>query len=404
MYSLIVMTAMASSPETPEFHGFFRRLFSLGDAGCTGGRTSGAASSCTGCCGGYSNSRMRAFQRDDRAYGSCNGRTSAGASSSCTGSRYASGCCGGSYYQMAPVPADPFGMPPLPSGEFAVPQPAAPPPSSSLYLPGVVYTYPTYSYSNPGSGCFGTAPFTVPAPPQSAPAQQREAIPPTDVPVNRGPIALAGGDATRATVVVRLPADAKLFAEGRPLTLTGDSREFVTPPLPDGSFSYRFRVEYTRNGATISESKSLSVRRGGNFPVEFVDLMAAKQPPESKPSPAAPRTLPDAVTNPTRLAAETAAPTGKPQPARIVVKLPPGGVLYVDGQRNDRTDLVRQFDTVPLPAGKDYAYQMRVERTRDGLPESSTMKVTFRAAEIAYADFTAWPSVPTPPAGLRAGK
>ena len=117
MYSLMLMTAMASAPETPEFHGFFRRLFSLGDSGsCCGGsgRSAGAATSCTGSgCGGYDNGKMRAFTRDDPS-GSCSGRTSAG---SCTGSRSAaaaSGCCGGSMYIPRGATPDPYGSPPMP--------------------------------------------------------------------------------------------------------------------------------------------------------------------------------------------------------------------------------------------------------------------------------------------------
>src|SRR5947207_2106362 len=56
------------------------------------------------------------------------------------------------------------------------------------------------------------------------------------------------GMTARATVTVRLPADARLFAEGQPLTHAGGEKTFVTPELPPGrDFTYTFRAEYVRD-------------------------------------------------------------------------------------------------------------------------------------------------------------
>src|SRR6266545_1094650 len=173
MYTLILMTAMSTAPETAEFNGFFRDLFSLN--GCRGscygscaGQSSGCYGSGTSCFG----SRLRAFFTSS-CYGSCSGR-SAGCSGSCHGSGYS--CAGG----FAPVPMGP--------GEYAAPLPAG------AALPGFD----------------GVTPAT-PMP----------AIPPTSIPEDRRRITLtAPTAANRATVIVRLPSDARLFAEGRQLTLT----------------------------------------------------------------------------------------------------------------------------------------------------------------------------------------
>ena len=92
-----------------------------------------------------------------------------------------------------------------------------------------------------GSGCFGSGmeaypsipspnipmpsgpPMTMPMPDQAIP----RAIPPENATYK-----LSEGH--RATVIVKLPADAQLYAEGRLLSLSSGERKFTTPPLPSG--------------------------------------------------------------------------------------------------------------------------------------------------------------------------
>ena len=81
-----------------------------------------------------------------------------------------------------------------------------------------------------------------------------------------------GNAASRATVIVKLPTDARLFADARPLSLTGPERKFVSPELPSGQeFTYRFRAEYERDGETVSVTKKVPVRAGSSVTVEFAD-------------------------------------------------------------------------------------------------------------------------------------
>src|SRR5947208_1840883 len=71
MYTLLLMTAMSGAPQTAEFNGFFRDLFSFNGChgSCTGcyGSCSGQSSGCYGSCNGNCNgcggfgSRLRAF-------------------------------------------------------------------------------------------------------------------------------------------------------------------------------------------------------------------------------------------------------------------------------------------------------------------------------------------------------
>jgi uncharacterized protein (TIGR03000 family) len=221
------------------------------------------------------------------------------------------------------------------------------------------------------------------------------------VPVSNSPTA-------RATVFVRLPADAKLFADGRALAQTGADRKFVSPDLPaDREFVYQFRAEYDRSGETVSVTKKVPVRAGATVNVEFVDLTAARpagavngltsglsksgevtaRPAAREPVKAEPPVAP----NPTGPVAGTPdAPPSAPaaERATITVKLPPGAALYVDDRKSPSAEPVRSFSTPPLPAGREFAYLLKAEVVRNGQPESLTQKVPFRAGERVIVDFT----------------
>ncbi len=363
MYSLILMTAMSGSPDTTEFNGFFRDLFSFG--GCRGscrgscfgsgyGSCSGRSSGCTGSC------RGEGFGSRLRASTGCTGR-----SYSCSG--YANGCTGGYLRDI-----------PFPDG-LAQPGPA----TSTFMLP---------------SGCHGHGlTLGTPMPYSDVPfadglARPSPAEPPASVPEDRTGrrIALSPSGATgRATVLVKLPTDATLYAEGQRLTLTSAERTFVTPPLPlNEDYTYAFRVEYARGGETITQSKKASVRAGSTTTVEFTDLSLAKA--QKEPADAKTTSIPLATGAPPA-PAPAALASAKPDRARITVKLPPGATLYVDGKKHDRTELVREFATPPLPPGQEFAYQMKAEVVRNGHPETQTTKVSFRAGETVSVDFTAAP-------------
>jgi uncharacterized protein (TIGR03000 family) len=76
----------------------------------------------------------------------------------------------------------------------------------------------------------------------------------------------------RAKVVVRLPVDAKLYANGQLTELTTAERTFSTPALiGNRDFQYTMKVEYTRNGNLVSDSKTVKVWAGGVSVVEFAD-------------------------------------------------------------------------------------------------------------------------------------
>jgi uncharacterized protein (TIGR03000 family) len=75
------------------------------------------------------------------------------------------------------------------------------------------------------------------------------------------PAARDGG--SPATIVVTLPADARLTVDGRATTSTSGLRTFVTPPLrPGKKYSYTFKAELVRQGQTITVARKVPVRAG----------------------------------------------------------------------------------------------------------------------------------------------
>jgi uncharacterized protein (TIGR03000 family) len=90
------------------------------------------------------------------------------------------------------------------------------------------------------------------------------------------PVSLASRDgssqAARASLVVALPAGARLFIDDRPIT-TGRESTFRTPKLEPGEeYYYQVRVEVERNGRTVQESRKLVFRAGDEVRASFLSL------------------------------------------------------------------------------------------------------------------------------------
>lgn len=383
MYSIVLMTALTTSPETPQFNGYFRDMLS-GCHGCSGGARyscSGGCSGtsyaqscngCNGCCGGgvfglgLGDRVRRVF---DPVGGCCGGGCCGGtsfASGCCGGTAYAYGCCGGIAHSYTPMFTG--GL----SCQGGLPMSAPPP---------IIYDNVPMVPGVPGNP---NIPYAVPEPAAPGGVGYKPSF----------PAAVAGANGARANVTVRLPADAKLFAEGKQLNLTGGERQFVSPPLPvDQEFVYKFTAEYDRGGETVSVSKKVTVRAGSSATVEFTDLTASK--PANGPAPTAPASIPaspasfDKTAKPTTAEpAKAAAVQGAPERATITVKLPQGASLYVDDRKSPSADPVRTFSTPALPQGREFAYVLKAEVTRNGQPETLTQKVPFRAGERVVVDFT----------------
>ena len=73
-----------------------------------------------------------------------------------------------------------------------------------------------------------------------------------------------------ATIVVRLPADARLTIDDAPTVSTSDRRVFQTPGLPTGQdFAYTLKAEISHDGKSVVISKRITVRAGKETDVEL---------------------------------------------------------------------------------------------------------------------------------------
>lgn len=79
-----------------------------------------------------------------------------------------------------------------------------------------------------------------------------------------------GQTPTTATVIVTLPADAILYANGARTRLTSGERHFTTPALEAGmDYNYILTMEVIRDGRMISESREIEVQAGAEIRVDF---------------------------------------------------------------------------------------------------------------------------------------
>jgi uncharacterized protein (TIGR03000 family) len=76
-------------------------------------------------------------------------------------------------------------------------------------------------------------------------------------------------------------------------------------------------------------------------------------------------------------------------PATIVVTLPEGARLTVDGTATKSTAAVRTFATPALESGKTFYYTMTAQIERDGQALSTTETITVRAGETTRLDLPA---------------
>ncbi len=275
MYSVILMAAMTGPAEAPAWGHLFNRCdcsgYSCGGCtGCTGYTCNGcgggccggygytgsrwggypvyAGSTCSGCCGGFLGWRNGCWGTGGyRVYGACHG---AGA---CFGYAYAgvgygfAGCygsCYGSYTNYFSYWAQPanvhygYGMP-IPTGPAAAP--AGPLPMDKGPAP--------VKPINPVPGKTD-AKLDAPAP---------------------------------AKVLVSLPADAVLFANGVRTTQTSAERQFLTPDLTPGQrFHYVLTAEIKRNDRPVTETLQVEVVAGHETRVTFSQLIAAGRTDETR--------------------------------------------------------------------------------------------------------------------------
>jgi uncharacterized protein (TIGR03000 family) len=73
-----------------------------------------------------------------------------------------------------------------------------------------------------------------------------------------------GGEPIRTTLILRVPADAKVTLAGNPTASSGEKREFTTTRLNEGEewANYPIRVEVERNGQTLVKEEKITLKAG----------------------------------------------------------------------------------------------------------------------------------------------
>jgi len=235
MYSIVLMMALGNGSALPaaadvppgKTYRYGNHLAAQaakhGCKGCCGG-----CYGCYGCCGGcygYSCYGCCGGCYGGYSYGCCGG-CYGGYSSGCCGGcygGYSSGCCGGCYGYDA-----------------------------GSYGGQVIYSDGGYSSGADSGTSVAPATGDKPAPAPKKPETLKKPAAPSDT---RGP--------APATIVVTLPADARLSFNGAATTSTSGTRVFNSPALePEQTYVYTIKAELVRDGQTVTVAREVKVRAG----------------------------------------------------------------------------------------------------------------------------------------------
>jgi uncharacterized protein (TIGR03000 family) len=230
MYSVVLMMALSGGTESADFghrkakdcNGGCNGTVVVSCNGCTGTSCSGKYAACTGCTGSCTGCAG--------SCNGCNGEEKRGFLSRLFHHRAKDDCCG------------------------------APPPCSGCN-----------GKKNGCHGpvaCCGAVPVTCCGTVVVEPAKTME---PKVMPKEKIKTPPVKKDVSApATVVVTLPADARLFVDGNATTSTSERRTFVTPNLETGwNYTYTIRAEVVRDGRTMVQTEQVNVRGGQTTNVPF---------------------------------------------------------------------------------------------------------------------------------------
>jgi uncharacterized protein (TIGR03000 family) len=74
-----------------------------------------------------------------------------------------------------------------------------------------------------------------------------------------------------ARITIRVPdANATVLFDGAPTTQTGTVREFDTPPLSNGNYTYRITAKWMENGKEMTKTQEVHVAPGAQSIVNFL--------------------------------------------------------------------------------------------------------------------------------------
>ena len=256
MYSIVMLSALsagadvtpAAAPAVMAAPAFATGCCGVVSTGCYGSSCHGSScygSSCHG--GGFR--RAGGFLGHKSSCHGCSGYSCTGYS--CFGSCYGCGAGSMSYGSSwgPPVGMLPYTLHGYNSGVTPVYGPGYPVVGTNLADPLAVYGR-VYHPNQPPV-------VTVPVAPMTKPVG-------------------SDGQPMGASLKFKVPADAKLYVDGRLAPGSGPERSFYTPPLAAGQkFFYEVKAELTVGGKTVVEEKKVVVTAGANLFETFPTLVAA---------------------------------------------------------------------------------------------------------------------------------
>ena len=157
--------------------------------------------------------------------------------------------------------------------------------------------------------------------------------------------------ADAALLVVKLPADAKVFVNGSKTAATGDLRRYVSRGLESGKhYEYVVRMVVDRNGAEQEETKVVSLAAGERKTVDFGGTATAEK--AAKPAPKTSLTL----------------------------HVPADAKVFLAGNETASKGETRLFETTTLADGQAWKnYEVRVTHFVDGNEQSIVKTIELAA-------------------------
>jgi uncharacterized protein (TIGR03000 family) len=159
--------------------------------------------------------------------------------------------------------------------------------------------------------------------------------------------------ADSGVLTVNVPADAKVFVNGKATSSTGSQRHFVSRGLRSGfKYAYQVRVEVVRDGRTVEDAKSVELRAGENSRLAF------------NMSPAEELTT------------------------TLTLKVPENAKVTLAGAETSSTGSVRTFSTTQLAKGQSWSdYVVAVSWEQDGETVVKEEAITLAAGESRTLEF-----------------
>jgi uncharacterized protein (TIGR03000 family) len=165
------------------------------------------------------------------------------------------------------------------------------------------------------------------------------------------------GAATRRAdgmLIVEVPADAKIYVNGRLTSTPGEVREYVSRNLiPGFNYAYEVRAEIERDGKMVTDTKQIDVRAGEQTKLAF-DLL----------------------------------PTAQQMETSITLKVPANAKVNLGGNDTNVQGETRVFRTSALAPGAEWKdYKVVVSWEADGQQFTKEQTFNLKAGENKEVEF-----------------